>query len=656
MKTRIALFALAVVGMGLAAGARPVAARQNPWEIIKKEAKKVKDQVNATKPKKGETKRPSATPDDDTRPGGQPDAAGRAGAGPPSSAKVESEVLLTAEPGLQYLLSPKGQHMAAVVMRGSREVLIYDGVEGPRFDEVLKSNGRPVVAFSPDGTRYAYVARQGQEYVYMLDGKELVRLPAATTDLTRLFSPQTLDFTPNSRHVYFVVSTKQPRGDNVATLYFDGKPGPPSAEQPSLVSSPDGEHYAYLVLDPVMKRQRTLIVDGKPAPWQGGSPQFTGDSKHLVTTRLLPGSITEVQVDGRPWLRAPEVRLYLAPVTGLIVAAVKPSHQQNTMFLHVGSQKVPGSDAQHIYEVYFSADGRHWAADCQTPAGSHFMIVDGKKGFEYQSVQGIGFTSDGRFVYKAVQPGNKQFIVHGDQESDAYQMIHPVVITGSTAPLEAVIAGNRVGFIANRTFSPDSAVVVIDGKPTPTKAPRDLVFSADGSRYAYGFGDITGARVQALVDGTQHTGVILGPTLPSLERKFAFSPDGKHVVFAASTPDGRARGISLNGKFIPVSQLPAFPIHNMTFTPDGRHLLWVTGFNGTRSAVYVDGLRAAEFNHDGIALTQSTSDMPLEVHWSMGSDGVLTFVAQDGGSLKRFRVTPPDDTSVETLARMSAIR
>lgn len=655
MKTRIALFALAAVVMGLAAGARPVAARQNPWEIIKKEAKKVKEQVNATKPKKGEAKRPSGAPDDGAQPGGQPDAAGRAGAGPPSSAKVESEILLTAEPGLQYLLSPKGQHVAAVVLRGSREVMVYDGVDGPKFDEILKSNGKPVVAFSPDGTRYAYVARQGQEYVYMADGKELVRLPAPAVDMTRLFSPQTLDFTPNSRHVYFVVSTKQPRGDNVVTLYFDGKPGPPSAEQPVLVSSPDGEHYAYIVLDPQTKRQRTLIVDGKQAPWQGGNPQFTGDSKHLITTRLLPGAVTEVQVDGRPWLRGADVRLHFAPATGLIVAAVRPNAQQNAMFLHIGNQKVPGSDAQHIYEVNFSDDGKHWAADCETPAGSHFMMVDGKKGLEYQSVKGIRFASDGRFVYKAVQPGNKQFIVHGDQESDAYQMIHPVVNMGSAAPLEAVVAGNRVGFIANRTFSPDSTAVVIDGKPIPTKAPRDLVFSADGSRYAYGFGDITGARVQAMVDGTPHSGVILAPAISS-PKSFAFSPDNKHIVYAAYTPDGRARGISLNGKFIPISQLPVNPFANPTFTPDGRHLLWVTGFNGTRSAVYVDGLRAVEFSHDGTALTQSTSDMPLEVHWSMGSDGVLTFIAQDGDSLKRFRITPGNDTSVETLARMSAIR
>ena len=327
MKTRIALFALAVGGVVLAVGERPVAARrQNPWEIIKKKAKEVKEQVEAAKPKKGEAKRPTATPDGGAQPGGQPDAAGGGAAGPVSSARVESEVLLTAEPGLQYVLSPKGQHVAAVRMSGSREVLVYDGVDGPKFDEVLKSNGRPAVAFSPDG-----------------------------------------------------------------------------------------------------------------------------------------------------------------------------------------------------------------------------------------------------------------------------------------------------------------------------------------SRYAYGFGDITGARVQAMVDGAPHAGAILAPAISSPKR-FAFSPDNKHIVYAAYTPDGRARGISLNGKFIPISQLPVNPFANPTFTPDGRHLLWVTGFNGTRSAVYVDGLRAVEFGHDGIALTQSTSDMPLEVHWSMGSDGVLTFVAQDGGSLKRFRITPPDDTSVETLARMSAIR
>jgi hypothetical protein len=52
--------------------------------------------------------------------------------------KVESQVLLTAEPGVQYAISPKGQHIAAVVLRGSRQVMVHDGADGPRFDEILR--------------------------------------------------------------------------------------------------------------------------------------------------------------------------------------------------------------------------------------------------------------------------------------------------------------------------------------------------------------------------------------------------------------------------------------------------------------------------------------------------------------------------------------
>jgi hypothetical protein len=219
------------------------------------------------------------------------------------------------------------------------------------------------------------------------------------------------------------------------------------------------------------------------------------------------------------------------------------------------------------------------------------------------------------------------------------------------APLDAVVAGNSVGFLANKGFSPDTAVVVINGKATAAKAPKELTFSADGTRHAYLHGN-PAAAVQVLVDGEPHQGMIHGPVVNAFDKRFAFSPDGKHIAYAASSPDGRVRGISIDGKFIPYEKLPAFPMHNVTFTPDGNHLLWVAGLRGTESAVYVDGVPAVKFAHNGLSLLQPDADTPLEAMWSMGDDGVLTFIGEDGGSLKRFTVTPGSDTSLETLVQM----
>jgi hypothetical protein len=107
--------------------------------------------------------------------------------------KVKEQVVGPAwEAGTIYWLSPKGMHLATMHAQGSRFVVTIDGVDGEKFDEILQaaagvevvydSGGSVVavpvrwrgpVAFSPDGSRYAYAARQGKEVVVILDGKEI---------------------------------------------------------------------------------------------------------------------------------------------------------------------------------------------------------------------------------------------------------------------------------------------------------------------------------------------------------------------------------------------------------------------------------------------------------------------------------------------------
>lgn len=96
-------------------------------------------------------------------------------------AKVENQVLVVGEPRLQYSISPQGQHLAAVVLRGSRQVFVHNGVDGPKLDQILEipfvGGSFTKVTWSEDGSRYAYLGRVGQEYVVMVDGKEAARGP-----------------------------------------------------------------------------------------------------------------------------------------------------------------------------------------------------------------------------------------------------------------------------------------------------------------------------------------------------------------------------------------------------------------------------------------------------------------------------------------------
>jgi len=206
---------------------------------------------------------------------------------PAQDAKVETQLLLPPEPGMQYELSPKGLHVAAVVLRGSRQGLVYDGADGPRFDQVLglggMSSGQGKVAWSDDGAHYAYHGKLGQEYVVLVDGKEVTRGPWSAELQGQGQTPvYQLGFSPGGKHWYTIIQTRTTGRQNFRML-LDGVAGPLAQETFSPLFSPDGEHHTYIqkIFTETSGQPRyVLIVDAKPAPYLAGEMQWTGDSKH----------------------------------------------------------------------------------------------------------------------------------------------------------------------------------------------------------------------------------------------------------------------------------------------------------------------------------------------------------------------------------------
>jgi hypothetical protein len=80
------------------------------------------------------------------------------------------------------------------------------------------------------------------------------------------------------------------------------------------------------------------------------------------------------------------------------------------------------------------------------------------------------------------------------------------------------------------------------------------------------------------------------------------------------------------------------------FTTDGKRLMWLGDRSGNRLRLYVDGEPVLDSDQP------ATSRQSVDTWWNMGVDGVLTFIAQDGGALKRFHVTP-GSSSIEARAR-----
>ena len=130
---------------------------------------------------------------------------------------------------------------------------------------------------------------------------------------------------------------------------------------------------------------------------------------------------------------------------------------------------------------------------------------------------------------------------------------------------------------------------------------------------------------------------------------FLFSPDSKHVVYPASLTTTFQPGLVIDGKFVPIPTNNGIDPINPFFTPDSRHFIVTarTPVQGQPSAqqltVFVDGRPSARF--EGAAGNLLTNPWA----WEMGQDGTLTALFLDGNDLKRVRITPANDTSVDTM-------
>ncbi len=675
-------------------------------------------------------------------------------------AKVDAQDIAPTGPAVKYAVSPHALRLAAATLKGSRSVILIDGVPGPAFDELIWVPGRtfdridrmrryqegrrggpdmkvenaPVI-FNGDGARFAYVGRQGNEYVVMLDGRELARGPYAPAAV------ESLCFLPGGKRLAYITTVPQPKDRQVeyfrgTRLVVEGDENPPVltlADVP-ISFSPDGEHYAYIAELPPEGRIRWehayhLVVDGKmdspafSAPsfrinryMEGNvAPLFTGDSRHLVTIRnkqvpnperkgeFVDGPST-IFVDQKAVLEAPFIErlvnvpidysrskqvsrrfyasllnLWVAPQgSDFIAVFAMPNdrpQQSNTSSgcrLYLNSRAV--GDAFNVESITWSPDGKRYMAQCKTSRGSGFMIIDGKKEPEYQSVSSVfqgtvwttvGFTADSsKSVYLA--RNDRAFLIVEGEESDGFQTIEQLVCSKR---------GAHIGFVV-----PDETggkVAVIDGQALPPRQEvKDFIFSSDGTHYSF----LSGEKI--VLDGMEQAndfgGDFVHYTSSSGEndRHCLFSPDGKHAVYLAKwqPTDSRAstKAICLDGEVLPLrseySEVTPF------FTPNSKHLIWIDWgaqpgltVNGTPDfynmggyAIYVDGQLDAEFKCSMIPYNgQSNSSVARYFERTqdaaeMGADGTLTLTTQVGDAVKKLHVIPSSDTSMERLAALAA--
>src|SRR5258708_4224197 len=201
-----------------------------------------------------------------------------------SAATVEEKTVGPAAPDAKYVVSPRGVHLATVARKGSRVAVVLDGVDGPRFDEILTPqlpwvdprgpaeearlvgtiaiNLYPLgpVTFSKDGNRFAYLARLSKEWVLMADNKEVLRIPVDN------IADMRLQFTGNDgKHLLFahaIYGGYELWGDGQKWpgLFGSGGGGSEGAIDPPV--SPEGTQIAYLATMDQRGAKRALTVHG----------------------------------------------------------------------------------------------------------------------------------------------------------------------------------------------------------------------------------------------------------------------------------------------------------------------------------------------------------------------------------------------------------
>lgn len=559
--------------------------------------------------------------------------------------KIEEAIVAPAQ-NTRYFISPRGCHIAAIAPSGSRTAVVYDGVEGPKFDNIINFNGLKYdettkamlpmgdsnstpITFNDEGTRYAYVGLTDGQHVIMLDGKEILRAPADKIGIRGLY------FAPGGNTLYFNTLDKL-GGKYERRFVVDGKPGPALAIEPSVRFSRDGKRHAYVGAKLEDRSKKFLVIDGKEASYYGDVPLFTGDGKQLITLLYTPdkGKVT-LQVDGKAAFSAPSFgQVFVAPA-GSMYAAIVGKPEVRASVLYVDGKEVP--DTAGVQDVIFSPDGKSYAARVQTPNYQNYYVVDGKKGANYAGLTDAAFSPDStKFIHIAGASNGQQFVVVNGEESQAFTGLY----------LKPTFSPDGTHFAYAGTTGQGKYALVVDGKAVPVKkAVIGFMFSPDGSRFAFMDSVPMQGSPTLSLNGTDASVQYQQPFAPAGPTNnqpdiVVFSPDSKRVAYVGAV--NQQSRIVIDDSTIP---LDSQRVSRGTFTPNGKHFIWV-GWQNQKYTVYLDNKAVTSWPH--IPELANYIDAAAG-SWQMGTDGVLTYLVPSAQGIKRVRITPDPETSVDGM-------
>jgi hypothetical protein len=374
-----------------------------------------------------------------------------------ASLPIEEEQLgLWPNTFLKTVLSHDGSHIAFIVPRGSKFVVIADGKESAEYDEIDSDS----LQFSASG-RVAFVARNGDRHHAVIDGQ--VGPP---------FDEIFIKFSPDGNHVAYIVRLGQQQ-----YVIFDTKRGTGYDDVFCLVFSDDSQHLAY-----VARRggRNLFVVDGQESTGPSDlNPRnlfhrikFTSDCQSVFSlasnsqtkTFLFIKDGREVQLD-----RFTTEKEDSAGVGTVFLARKGPNQ-----FVIVDGREGPEYDK--IASITFSPDKKRMAYLAQKGA-AYFAVVDGRESHGHTNISFISFSPDGKHVAYSIKKDEKEFVVVDGKEGPKYDRIRSIKFSPD---------GTRVGYEAGRNDNPGKWFAVIDGQEGPAfDEIAGPYFSLDGQHPMY---------------------------------------------------------------------------------------------------------------------------------------------------------------------------
>ncbi|MGE5608514.1 MAG: hypothetical protein ACM359_04625 [Bacillota bacterium] len=367
----------------------------------------------------------------------------------------------------------------------------------------------------------------------------------------------------------------------------------PERTLPEQISvSPDGKRVAYIASRGV---KVIAVVDGKeskPYEWiVRGHIGFTPDSKHVVYQIRRDDKVITVvdHIDGPAYEGIDDWVCSLQ--NGRIAYAAK----RQGRFVPV----IDGKEGKIYDNVRFGMlVGANHSAFIAEIAGKECLVVDGVEGRQFERIQDVRMSRDGkRVAFRAQRSTDKWYMVVDGVPGTIYSEseISPACFSDD---------GSRVGYLAG----PETRrVLVVDGREMPTVGGRPVdgpFFSPDGKHLAYVVAK-EGDTAAVVLDGVE------GKTFDFIG-DVRFSPDGKRLACVAQR--GSRSLVVIDG--VEQGQYDRVEGGSLTFSADGRRVAWVAR-RDNKQFIVVDGVEGRPYDRvlyqDGLAFSDNQTIFAMGV-------------------------------------------